>query len=80
MSEFIPWNSQPLDLWGFGYSTREPLDYGYQLYVDQVLLFMDSLGINRTSLVGQSMGGSTAILFCVQHRERVNNLYTPRYI
>ena len=33
-----------LDLWGFGYSTREPLDYGYQLYVDQVLLFMDSLG------------------------------------
>ncbi len=63
-----------LDLWGFGYSTREPLDYDYQLYVDQVLLFMDSLGISRASLVGQSMGGGTAILFCVQHRERVNKL------
>ena len=25
-----------LDLWGFVYSTREPLDYDYQLYVDQV--------------------------------------------
>ncbi len=63
-----------LDLWGFGYSTREPLDYDYQLYVDQVLLFMDSLGISRASLVGQSMGGGTAILFCVQYRERVNKL------
>lgn len=63
-----------LDLWGFGYSTREPLDYGYQLYADRVLLFMDSLGIGRASLVGQSMGGGTAILFCVQYRERVNKL------
>ena len=30
-----------LDLWGCGYSTREPLDYSYQLYADQVLMFMD---------------------------------------
>jgi len=63
-----------LDLWGFGYSTREPLDYGYPLYAEQVFLFMDSLGIQRASLMGQSMGGGTAILFCVQHRERVNKL------
>jgi len=63
-----------LDLWGFGYSTREPMNYGYQLYADQVLLFMDSLGIHRASLVGQSMGGGTAIMFCVQHRQRVNKL------
>jgi len=63
-----------LDLWGFGYSTREPMNYGYQLYADQVLLFMDSLGIQRASLVGQSMGGGTAIMFCVQHRQRVNKL------
>ena len=63
-----------LDLWGCGYSTRKPLDYGYQLYADQVLMFMDSLGIQSASLVGQSMGGGTAILFCVQHRQRVNKL------
>jgi pimeloyl-ACP methyl ester carboxylesterase len=63
-----------LDLWGFGYSTRKPLDYGYQLYADQVLMFMDALWIQSASLVGQSMGGGTAILFCVQHRQRVNKL------
>ncbi len=63
-----------LDLWEFGYSTRESLDYGYQLYVDQILLFMDSLDIQSASLVGLSMGGGTAMLFCVQHRQRVNKL------
>ena len=63
-----------LDLWGFGYSTREPLDYCYQLYADQVLQFMDYLDIRRASIVGQSMGGGTAVLFCLQHSDRVNKL------
>jgi pimeloyl-ACP methyl ester carboxylesterase len=62
-----------LDLWGCGYSTREPLDYGYPLYAEQVLLFMDKLGIKRASLAGQSMGAGTAILFCVQHRQGWTN-------
>jgi len=63
-----------VDLWGFGYSTREPLDYGYQLYSDQVLMFMNALDIQQASLMGQSMGAGTAIWFCVQHRQRVNKL------
>jgi pimeloyl-ACP methyl ester carboxylesterase len=63
-----------IDLWGFGYSTRQPLDYGYQLYANQVLMFMDSLDIPRAVLVGQSMGGGTAIKLCAQYRERVNKL------
>jgi pimeloyl-ACP methyl ester carboxylesterase len=63
-----------LDLWGFGYSSRKPMDYSYQLYADQVLDFMDALGIYKASIVGQSMGGGTAILFAVQHPERVSKL------
>jgi pimeloyl-ACP methyl ester carboxylesterase len=63
-----------LDLWGFGYSTREPLDYGYPLYADQLLKFMDALNIQKASLVGHSMGGGTCIFFSVQHRERVNKV------
>ena len=42
------------DLWGFGYSTREPLDYGYPLYAEQLLMFMDALDIVKASLVGHS--------------------------
>ena len=63
-----------LDLWGCGYSTRQALDYGYPLYAEQLLLFMDRLGIGRASLVGQSMGAGTAIRFCVRHRSRVDRL------
>ena len=63
-----------LDLWGFGYSSREPMDYGYPLYAYQVLKFMDALNIQKASLVGQSMGGGTSIFFSVNHRERVNKL------
>jgi len=63
-----------IDLWGFGYSTRESMDYGYSVYADQLLKFMDALNIQKASLVGQSMGGGTCILFAVQHRNRVNKM------
>jgi pimeloyl-ACP methyl ester carboxylesterase len=63
-----------LDLWGFGYSSRDPLDYGYPLYADQLLQFMDALNIQKASLVGQSMGGGTCIFFSTHHRKRVHKL------
>ncbi len=63
-----------IDLWGFGYSTRDPMEYGYPLYADQLLKFMDALDIQKASLVGQSMGGGTSIFFSVNHRDRVNKL------
>jgi pimeloyl-ACP methyl ester carboxylesterase len=63
-----------LDLWGFGYSTRSPMDYGYPLYAGQLLGFMDALNIRQASLVGQSMGGGVSILFTVRHRDRVNKV------
>ena len=63
-----------LDLWGLGFSTREPLDYGYALFADQIRLFMDALGIDAASLVGHSMGGGTSIVFSLSHRDRVKKL------
>ena len=63
-----------IDLWGFGYSTREFLDYGYPLYTQQLLKFMDALGIQRASLIGQSMGGGTIINFTVSYRDRVDKI------
>jgi pimeloyl-ACP methyl ester carboxylesterase len=63
-----------IDLWGFGYSTRELLDFGYELYAKQIRLFMDAMGIEKASLMGQSMGGGISIKFCVQNRDRVNSL------
>jgi pimeloyl-ACP methyl ester carboxylesterase len=63
-----------LDLWGAGYSTRAPLDYGYPLFARQLGLFMDALALPAASLVGQSMGGGTIIEFAVSNRSRVERI------
>jgi len=63
-----------MDLWGFGYSTREVMDYDYSLYAHQLLRFMEALDIDRASLVGQSMGAGTAVYFAARHRERLHKL------
>lgn len=63
-----------IDLWGCGYSTRKPMDYGYPVYTDQLLKFMDTLEIPRASLIGQSMGSGTIINFTVSNRDRVNKI------
>lgn len=62
------------DLWGQGYSTREPLEYGYDLFEGQIRLFMEALNIDRASLVGHSMGGGTAIVFTLRNRHQVEKL------
>lgn len=64
-----------LDLPGFGYSTH----YGEAIYsVPQfarwVALFMDALRISRAHLVGNSLGGATALQFAYDFPERVNKL------
>lgn len=62
------------DLWGFGYSTRQPLQYSYALYAQQLKLFMEALGISRAHLMGQSMGGGTIMSFSAGNAERVNKI------
>lgn len=63
-----------IDLWGLGFSTRKPLDYGYALYSKQIKLFMAHLGLERAHLAGQSMGGGTAIQFSVDNPTMVDKL------
>lgn len=63
-----------LDLWGHGYSSRTPLDYGYPLFTEQVLSFMDHFNIPKASLVGQSMGAGTIMNFALNNRERVDKM------
>jgi pimeloyl-ACP methyl ester carboxylesterase len=63
-----------LDLWGFGYSSREPLDYGYPLYTRQLDLFLDALGIQSASMIGQSLGGGIITDYTVSNRSRVSRV------
>lgn len=62
------------DLWGQGYSTREPLNYGYELFVNQIQLFMEAMSIQKSSLIGHSMGAGTAIVFSLKNRDKIDKL------
>jgi len=63
-----------VDLWGSGYSTRQPLDYGFPLFVEQIHLLMNHLGLEKAHLVGHSIGGGTSIAFSAAHPDRVERL------
>ena len=63
------------DMVGFGYSERpENVDYSVQTWADQVVGLMDTLGIEKTSLVGNSFGGAIALRIATQHPDRIDKL------
>jgi pimeloyl-ACP methyl ester carboxylesterase len=63
------------DMVGFGYSDRpDDVEYGLQTWADQVVGLMDTLGIERAHLVGNSFGGAIALRVASQHPDRVGKL------
>lgn len=62
------------DFWGFGESRRKYSDVNIQSYSDQVIRFMDELGIDRVQLVGHSMGGMVALKTAINHPDRISRV------
>jgi 2-hydroxy-6-oxo-octa-2,4-dienoate hydrolase len=63
------------DMVGFGYSERpDAARYDLQTWVDQVVGFLDALGIERASIVGNSFGGAIALSLASRHPDRVDKL------
>jgi pimeloyl-ACP methyl ester carboxylesterase len=62
-----------LDLPGFG-GSDQPSDLSFEDLPRAVIGLMDSLGIERAALVGNSMGGGTVALVAASHPERVTAL------
>jgi len=63
-----------LDIPGFGGSTWNTVDFGLPTQAHGVMALLDSLGIDRITLVGASMGGSLAAWIASEHPERVKNV------
>jgi len=59
---------------GFGQSFDVEGGPGRSMFVSDLLALVDYLGLGRISIVGQSMGGWTALGFAVAHPERVARL------
>ncbi len=62
------------DLLGYGYSDRPKVDYTPALFIDSIRQLMDQLGLQRASLIGNSMGGGIAWAFALAHPERIDKL------
>lgn len=63
------------DIVGFGHTDR-PVDirYSLQTWVDHVWGFLDALGIEHASIVGNSLGGRIAVAMATEHPERLSKL------
>ncbi len=55
-------------------SSKPPGPYRIQDFVDDLAALLNYLGLERVDLVGHSMGGRTALLFALNHPDRLNRL------
>jgi pimeloyl-ACP methyl ester carboxylesterase len=62
------------DMAGFGFSDKPGGVANMDAWVGQLTGFLDALGIERASVVGNSFGGGIAIRLAVDHPDRVDRL------
>jgi pimeloyl-ACP methyl ester carboxylesterase len=63
-----------LDLLGHGYSDRPRIEYRPETYINFLKDFMDGVGVQRATLIGNSMGGGIAWAGAALFPERVKKL------
>ena len=63
-----------VDLPGFGKSDKPDAGYELSWIADKVIAFMDAKHIERTSIIGGSMGGHLALIMALNHPDRVSKL------
>ncbi|MGN6482889.1 MAG: alpha/beta fold hydrolase, partial [Thermomicrobiales bacterium] len=63
-----------LDIPGFGYSRNAPADWSFSIedQAETVATLLTDLGIGPITLIGHSMGGSTAIALATRHPDLVS--------
>jgi len=64
-----------IDSRGHGRSTRDERPYSYELMASDVLAVMDSLHLEKATLVGWSDGACTALILADKHPERVAGVF-----
>jgi len=62
------------DLIGFGYSDKPTVDYTMDFFSNFLEKFLKSLGIDKTSIIGSSLGGQIAAEFASSHTQSVEKL------
>ncbi|MBI3857457.1 MAG: alpha/beta hydrolase [Planctomycetes bacterium] len=74
-SAFSPrWRVIAPDFVGFGISEKPKRDYTLEGLTSWIGKFLDALKLDRVTLVGHSMGGTLALLYALEHPERIEKL------
>jgi pimeloyl-ACP methyl ester carboxylesterase len=63
-----------IDLLGFGRSDKPQIPYRIGTLVESLTGFLDAVGVERTSIVGNSLGGWVATMFATAHPDRLAKL------
>jgi pimeloyl-ACP methyl ester carboxylesterase len=64
-----------VDSRGHGRSTRDDQPFGYDLMADDVVALLDTLGIEKASIVGWSDGGIIGLDIAIRHPQRLDKLF-----
>lgn len=63
------------DIVGFGYTERPPgFSFDRESWVGHLVGFLDALGLDRVSIIGNSFGGALALWLATRHPQRVDRL------
>ena len=74
-SAFSPrWRVIAPDMVGFGISEKPKRDYTLEGLTSWFGNFLDAMKLDRITLVAHSMGGTIALLYALQHPERIERL------
>lgn len=65
-----------LNFGGHGGSALPEFPFSIRLFADEVIGYLNSQGIDRTSIFGYSMGGYVALYLAVKHPERIDKIIT----
>ena len=67
-----------LDMRGFGQSNEPPPGYQWSVsnFAEDLKNFLDSLGLDRVHLIGETLGGAISYRFAYQYPERLRSLTT----
>ncbi|GAB3623763.1 alpha/beta fold hydrolase [Mariniluteicoccus endophyticus] len=59
-----------------GWGESDPVSWQDRDHSSALADFFDELGIEKATVIGNSMGGGTCVRFCYEHPERVSHLIT----
>jgi 2-hydroxy-6-oxonona-2,4-dienedioate hydrolase len=63
-----------IDFIGHGYSDKPKHPLEVKHYIEQVLLFMDAIGVPKASFTGESLGGWVTAQLAVDHPDKVDRI------